>query len=390
MTTAKATTAHPIPASSAAVLRRQFYRWAFFGGVVILLVTGATNPTAKLPEPQSRAGRILIADASELKTTAVTAHLDTPVQAGQNLLWCGTMQLAWNEACEVVGSDLGFQAPHPLVAALNQRQFTKAELDSASYVAMAGLVGADIYEQIQKSVRRKFGSKFEVPSQPVTARPQDLLAYACLFKQLNFAHPFERIDDTLEFGGFPVRAFGLTTFKPGYERLYPQVLVHDYRDEHDFVIELKSTAKGERLILAKVSPEPSLAGTVARVMRRAADAKAPSAQRNDQLIIPRLGFDLTRRYSELEGGRLTTTNRSGATAPVLMSAVQNTRFEMNERGVELRSQSHLRFGCSSTRAPAPARRLIFDRPFLILLQRENASLPYFALWVDNAELLVSR
>jgi len=31
---------------------------------------------------------------------------------------------------------------------------------------------------------------------------------------------------------------------------------------------------------------------------------------------------------------------------------------------------------------------VFDRPFLILLQRTDAKTPYFALWVDNVELLM--
>ena len=34
--------------------------------------------------------------------------------------------------------------------------------------------------------------------------------------------------------------------------------------------------------------------------------------------------------------------------------------------------------------------MIFDKPFLIILERANAKMPYFALWVDNAELLVRR
>jgi len=32
--------------------------------------------------------------------------------------------------------------------------------------------------------------------------------------------------------------------------------------------------------------------------------------------------------------------------------------------------------------------MIFDKPFLVVLRREGAKAPYFALWVDNAELLV--
>jgi len=33
--------------------------------------------------------------------------------------------------------------------------------------------------------------------------------------------------------------------------------------------------------------------------------------------------------------------------------------------------------------------MIFDKPFLVLVQRSDAKMPYFALWVDNPEILVS-
>ena len=37
---------------------------------------------------------------------------------------------------------------------------------------------------------------------------------------------------------------------------------------------------------------------------------------------------------------------------------------------------------------APARPMIFDQPFLILMKQANSDHPYFALWVGNASLLV--
>jgi hypothetical protein len=34
--------------------------------------------------------------------------------------------------------------------------------------------------------------------------------------------------------------------------------------------------------------------------------------------------------------------------------------------------------------------MVFDKPFLIMLQIRDADAPYFALWVANPELLVTR
>jgi hypothetical protein len=61
---------------------------------------------------------------------------------------------------------------------------------------------------------------------------------------------------------------------------------------------------------------------------------------------------------------------------------------MDEEGIRLRSESHLALGCAAHYEPKPRYMMIFDKPFLIMLKRVNANVPYFALWVDNPELLI--
>ena len=63
--------------------------------------------------------------------------------------------------------------------------------------------------------------------------------------------------------------------------------------------------------------------------------------------------------------------------------------EMDEKGVKLRSEAHMAIGCAMEVPPQPQHIMIFDRPFLVLLKRAGAKTPYFAMWVDNPELLVS-
>src|SRR5689334_21619046 len=47
-------------------------------------------------------------DASKLQKTIVSPHLEEPIAPGTNVLWCGTFQLAWNEACRLIGGDIQF------------------------------------------------------------------------------------------------------------------------------------------------------------------------------------------------------------------------------------------------------------------------------------------
>ena len=107
------------------------------------------------------------------------------------------------------------------------------------------------------------------------------------------------------------------------------------------------------------------------------------------LKVPKMNFDITRRFTELEGRQLLHQNPHVARDVVVLSALQNIRYQFDERGVRLRSESHLSFGC----AGAPGRDstnqvMVFDKPFLVLLQRSDADVPYFALWIGNPELLV--
>jgi hypothetical protein len=322
----------------------------------------------------------------------VTPHLEASISHGTNVLWCGTFQLAWNEACRLVGGDLQFEEDLPLISELNKHWFTTNSLDESSYVAMAGFVVDGIHGRISTAVHERFQGAFKprfIPREEWTPRPQDFVAYACLHKSLTFLTPFERLDETFTFGGVRVSAFGIDRYKASNAGMYPQVLILDYQSEDDFVIGLKTTSTDDRLILAKVEPKPTLGDTIDWVTHRISQQQSEPAATNDLLAVPRMNIDITRRYSEIEGLRLVPKGTNVAKDLVLRSAVQNTVFAMNERGVELRSEAHMAFGCGRPEEPVPRHIMIFDKPFLILMQRRDAEMPYFAFWVDNPEVLIS-
>jgi len=281
---------------------------------------------------------------------------------------------------------------HRMVSALNKHSFTREFLDESSYVAMAGLVKDNIQDKIRKAVDEKFHGTFKpqyIPDKAFTPRPQDFVAYACLYKNLSFPIPFERMDETLVFGGIQIPAFGMGHYKATLENIYPQVLILDYQSEVDFVIELKTKSAGDRLILAKLQPKTNLLDTVMAVETRIKHAQGETASTNDLLLVPRMKLELAREYSEIEGVRLVSKGTNVAKDLMLISAVQNTAFEMNEKGVELKSEAHMAFACAAQKEPPPKHKMIFDKPFLILMQRSDATTPYFAFWIDNPEVLAS-
>jgi hypothetical protein len=64
-----------------------------------------------------------------------------------------------------------------------------------------------------------------------------------------------------------------------------------------------------------------------------------------------------------------------------MEAVQDTRFKLERSGVELKSEARMAVFCGPSR-------YMGDAPFLVFLRRRDARVPFFAVWVETAELLL--
>ncbi len=336
---------------------------------------------------------LLETDASDLKHTVVTPHLETPLPSGASVLWCGSFQLAWNEACSLIGEDLRFLDEPPMVGILNKKSFTKRYLDAESYVAVAGFVKDDVHGQIARKLEETFQGRATpryVPSKGLTPRPQDIVAYSYLFKNLEFEIPFERVEKPVLFGTEKVPCFGIgEEYKREHHKMLGQLVILDYQSEDDFVIELRTKGEGDRVILAKTQPLETLEATVRAVQKRATNPEPTQPREGDVLKVPKFNFDLTRWYGELEGKGLLAKNPKVAADLVVLSALQNVRFQFDEKGVRLRSESHIAIGCSGSSPPPPTRHImVFDKPFLLILQRSDADLPYFVLWVGSPELLV--
>ena len=373
---------------------RKRFRWRLLAVVFLLfLIVGADGALG--PKNWHRAfsrEKLPGIDAAKLTQTIVTPHLETGIAKGTNLLWCGTFQLAWNEACRLTGGDLQLADDPTLGRSLNKHTFNKDSLDESCYVAMAGFVKDNIHDAIRKAIEAKFQGAHKprlIPDKARSPNGKDLVVYAFLWKHLTFATPFERIDDLLRFEGTLVPAFGISRYKKSLENLYPQVSILDYQNEDDFIVELKTQSGGDRLILAKLKPNSNLGEILETVGKRIREGHTETAGTNDFLLVPRIKLDITKRYSEIENRRVIPKDPRISKDLYVTSALQNILFEMNEKGVELKSEAHMTLSCSKEARPALQHVMVFDKPFLILMQKRDSKVPYFAFWVDNTEALVS-
>lgn len=348
----------------------------------------------KAPTHAEIAGKAALkTTADQLEETFITAHLDTKIEKGRNLLWCATIQLAWNELCTLAGGPIDLDGAPEIARSLNAQKVKSSDLDAKSFVAMAGKVEDGILEEIARALEEKFEglASPELLPAPGALPASWWVTYAYLFKNLPFEFAFTRWSESVTFGQQDVAAFGIYQLYKGQTdevKMATQVSVIDFKSNDDFLIELKTRSKEDRLILAKMAPAKTLAATIEKVHTRLAEGKTTTMSEMETLWIPVLDFDVLRDYTEIIGRTATPRNRSRDTArrekfstmPIAV-ARQSIRFRLDETGAVLKSEF---LGALGGRARA----YLFDKPFLILLKRRGAKNPYFALWVDNAELLV--
>ena len=338
-------------------------------------------------------GAVQHLDAAELPTATVTPHLEVSHATPRNLVWCATFQFTWNELCDHLGEDIHMANEPPAVAVLNKKSAAKKDLDEASYYVACGRVKDSTIAKISRDMAAKFGVRPKSLPPRAGLDPHAVVAYAYLAKDLLFGTPFEPIRRPFVFADVPVAAFGVQEQKrgmkadEGFDEILKQVTVWDYEGPEDFVIELKSTSPGDRLILAKVRPAATLDATIRAVQARMSKAVAEELTPGDVLEVPKLNFDLRRSYDELCGRPLKLKNTPFSSQLMLLWAEQSIRFKLDEKGAELRSEASSGIACSKPSTPRPKFRLVFDKPFLLMLQRADSTRPYFVLWAGDATFM---
>jgi hypothetical protein len=281
-----------------------------------------------------------------------------------------------------------------LARELNLAPFRREDLSEADYVARGGAVDDGIIEQIRVEISRKFPSV--QPRLLDEARGHAALMYAYLFKSLPFDVEFDELTEPLQFqqqaSQVPVASFGIKFFR-NYgdrdEKLQAQVTILDYVNADDFVLRLETRSTRDELVLAKVAPGKTLRATIEAVRQRirqpAAKPQYPHLERGESLAVPNLTVNLECEFTELKG--LAFLNESWRAGGMYLSnAKQIVRFRLDKAGARLESEGVL-VSDNGDSDPEPGRNFVFDKPVLIYLREQGAEQPYFALWVENAELM---
>jgi hypothetical protein len=327
-------------------------------------------------------------------TITLSASLDAVPGPGQDMVFCATLGLAWNAFRRRFGEQaLSNGAPSAAVAldALAKGPPPLAEVVPAE-AAFVAAGGPEQLDTARASLHERFpGAPADLL--PETLPPGGRFAFALLDRALAFDPVLDPKD--VVYGSEMVRGFCASGRDPARAA---SVVVHDHVPGESFVVELLArggpSAPSEQdriLVLATVPPLPwappappvprlSLAERVREALSRLdrAPAAARALSEEESFSMPTLRIQEKASFPELTRAPIPLAD---GTSLALDEAVQSVLFSIDETGARAQSQAALvAYG-------APPRSFAVSGPFLIMLVRRGASIPYLAAWIEGTDAM---
>ena len=344
--------------------------------VLCILITGSVYAVKFIYEKIQEKATIVPTLTSEL--------------SDNNDIWVGTFQIAWNKFMdERVGGKVEFiEGNTKLVDELNKRLFTEDMISSEDYYIKIGETTEELKEEISRDINEKFGITNSPALNEINFNPiNGYTIYSMLYKKLNFLTPFDRIFD-MNFNGSEekVKYFGINNASSDELRKNVEVLF--YNNSIDFAVKLK-TKENEEVILYSNNTNSSFTDLYKELSEK---TEKYIGERNlledEELCIPYINIDTNIEYKELCNKYLKyQTNESLKGKPGwIAQAIQNVNFSLNEQGSNLISEATIRDEADSI--GKIRRNFNYTGPFVIFLKEYKKEKPYFALKVDNIDVLV--
>ena len=315
-------------------------------------------------------------------TPTYTSKLST---MDSNKVWVGTFNLVWNDFMnDVVKGKIEFvDGESELANELNKQSFKENQLSENSYFKIHGqAVGEDLKNKIKNGIKQKFNEDSKIIDRVDWNDSNGYVLYAMLKKEFEFLEPFSTAMGELQFNNSEtkVKCFGVDSSNNPVASKNVDILF--YNSEEDFAIKLK-TKNGEEVILYKTTGEnKSFEENYKELKKQQSKYSGKNTfEENDMLRIPFIKVNDEINYDELCGREIKNSKY------YIKQAIQTIDFELNNVGGSVKSETMI--DATAKAFVKEPRKMIFDSDFILYLKEENKEQPYFALKVDNTEVLVA-
>ena len=297
----------------------------------------------------------------------------------QDRVWVGSFQLVWNDFMDkVVHNPIRFREGTPtIVHELNMQSFTENDLSEKSYYKTICKVTKNTKKQINKALKKKFKETSDlIDKLELSPRNDKFIVYSMLKKDFEFLKAFDKLG-TSSFGdAVPAEYFGIS--RASDKSLGSAVTVLFYNAPDDYAVKLATTGADE-VILYKNTANKAFAYLYADMLKKEQAYDGGKYFRaTDELKVPNITFDAEVSYDELAKRRIMGTNL------LIDQAMQTVKFDMNNKGVKLKSEAAMTVMTMSLQPEDLIPRLFyFDDTFVLFLKEKNKQKPYFALRVND-------
>ena len=278
-----------------------------------------------------------------------------------NNLWVGTLDLAWKDLEEKIGlNKIELEGEMPQIANdLNESTFSKEMLNPNDY---------------KINVERTVTNGYKID--------------ATLNKELNFLELFDNFSDyKWTFGNSEeyIKYFGINNASPekmnkNVEILFYNKLNNDSLLSNDMAIKLK-TKEGDEIILYRTDDKKSFDEYYEDIKAKTKNYKGRTEfSQDDELRVPYVKVNGMINYNQLYDKKI--KNSKGL---YIYDVIQNVNFNLNEKGCNLSSKATM--VTEYMGIGQDTKYCYFQDTFIIFMKEKNSDKPYFALKVDNNDIL---
>jgi hypothetical protein len=295
-----------------------------------------------------------------LKQTDFAPTLENTIPSDKNLIYAPSLLFAWDRVKKMFNVPLTVSSMGTTdIRLLNQSLSYKNSLTEDEYEAKASLSGGVI------------------------------VAEAFFNKALPFSKTLQPVNNGILFSNVQVKAFGMSTPDFGTTE-FTRVLF--YKDDDNFILQITPKDTTSQIILVKgLKQVETFADAMQQVGVLTAQGETESSDNktawrykfydDDSFAVPAIKFNIETNYKTLEGQAIIV----GGDKQTIQTAYQRTAFSLDENGAVVESTAAS--AADSIAAPEHPKKMIFDKPFFIIIKHTNQVNPYFVMKVANAELM---
>ncbi|MDX2046713.1 MAG: hypothetical protein SFU87_07990 [Chitinophagaceae bacterium] len=307
-----------------------------------------------------------VTNINRLQHTEFVPTLESPVEHNKNIIYAPAFLYAWDKVKQKLNTPISLTNNNSAeFKLLNQSVSYKNTLLADEYSAEAELAGNVIF------------------------------AKAFFNKTLPFPSGLQKLDDPILFDNTKVSVFGMQSYNEETVK-FTEILY--YKDDDNFILKFTPKDTLHEIQLVKGITSVMNLSDALRETRRLIDLgeKEKSASviswkytLNDIDIfsVPVIKFNIEKNYSSIEGQVFTTKNKKHS----VEIAYQRTGFILNEKGAVVESEANVVVDSAVAELiKVQPKKMIFDKPFFVIIKRAKSENPYFVMWVRNSELLTKK